>query len=295
ARLERLLRRQFMGGETEALRLLFAGRDPNQAARDGYFLRQLSRARAELIGALRAARAEQAELAERARGRREALAGIESRQEAARAELLDSQRQRQALLAEISGRIRDQKQQIETLRQDEQRLGALIRRLSAAAKPARPAPSRREAAVPRGATPEPPQPAAGGAGLAALKGRLRPPARGELVGRFGTPRPEGGTAWKGVFIRAPEGAEVQAVAAGRVVFADWMRGFGNLLVVDHDEGFLSVYGNNRALLRKAGEMVRAGEVLAAVGSSGGNLETGLYFELRYQGQPIDPSRWVGFR
>ncbi|MBL8487378.1 MAG: peptidoglycan DD-metalloendopeptidase family protein [Rhodocyclaceae bacterium] len=296
-RLERLLRHQFMGGESEALRLLLAGRDPNEAARDAWFLRQLSRARAEMIGELRAARQEQAALAAEAGERREALVRIEAGEAAARSQLLESQRLRQQALAELSGRIQAQKRAIETLRQDEQRLGALIRRLAAAsvrAPAVRPdrAPARREApASRRPAAPEPP--AAGR--FAALKGRLVPPARGEVAGRYGTPRPEGGTTWKGLFIRAPEGGEVKAVAEGRVVFADWMRGFGHLIVVDHDDGFLSVYGNNRNLVRSNGDAVRAGEVLAAVGNSGGGPETGLYFELRYQGQPIDPARWVGFR
>ena len=96
-------------------------------------------------------------------------------------------------------------------------------------------------------------------------------------------------------ILAPEGTEVKSVAAGQVVYADWLRGFGNLLVVDHGDGFLSVYGNNQSLLRETGDTVRPGEAVATVGSSGGNPESGLYFELRYQGQAFDPLRWVGLR
>jgi septal ring factor EnvC (AmiA/AmiB activator) len=95
-----------------------------------------------------------------------------------------------------------------------------------------------------------------------------------------------------VFIRAAGGSEVKAVAAGRVVFADWLRGFGNLAIVDHDDGFLSVYGNNESLFRTVGDAVKTGEVIAAVGNSGGNPETGLYFELRHLGQPLDPMKWV---
>ncbi len=106
---------------------------------------------------------------------------------------------------------------------------------------------------------------------------------------------EGGATWKGVFIRAAAGAEVKAIAAGRIVFADWLRGFGNLAIVDHDDGYLSVYGNNESLFGKAGQAVKAGETIAAVGNSGGNPETGLYFELRHLGLPIDPLRWVGPR
>jgi len=95
-----------------------------------------------------------------------------------------------------------------------------------------------------------------------------------------------------LFIRAPEGEPVRAVAAGRVVFADWMRGFGNLLIVDHGEGYMSIYADNEALLKQTGDRVDAGEVIATVGSTGGNEKSGLYFELRHLGKAFDPLRWV---
>jgi septal ring factor EnvC (AmiA/AmiB activator) len=101
--------------------------------------------------------------------------------------------------------------------------------------------------------------------------------------------------WKGVFIRCPQGSEVRAVAAGRVVFADWLRGFGNLLIVDHGEGLLSVYGNNESLLRGVGDRIDADEVVAEVGNTGGNAESGLYFEIRFEGRPIDPLKWAQAR
>ena len=101
------------------------------------------------------------------------------------------------------------------------------------------------------------------------KGSLRLPVRGELAGRFGTPSPEGGISAKGVFIRAPEGEQVRAVGAGRVVYADWMRGFGNLLIVDHGEAFLSIYANNESLLKQTGDTVSLGEPLATVGHERG--------------------------
>lgn len=131
--------------------------------------------------------------------------------------------------------------------------------------------------------------------LARLKGQLRLPARGELINRFGTPRQDGGTTWKGVFIRAPHGADVKAIATGRVVFADWLRGFGNLIILDHGDSYLSVYGNNESVFKTVGQPVQAGETISSVGNSGGNAESGLYFELRHQGQPLDPLRWVTLR
>jgi len=116
--------------------------------------------------------------------------------------------------------------------------------------------------------------------------------REELTGRFGAPRGAAGIEAKGVFIRAPEGQPVRAVARGQVVYADWMRGFGNLLIVDHGESYLSIYANNESLLKELGEAVASGEAIATTGSSGGNEETGLYFEMRHLGRAFDPLRWV---
>ena len=127
--------------------------------------------------------------------------------------------------------------------------------------------------------------------LARMKGQLRLPTRGSISNRFGTPRQEGST-WKGLFILASAGSEVRSIAGGRVVFAEWMRGFGNLLIIDHGGSYLSIYANNDSLLKQVGDEVRAAETIATVGNSGGNPESGLYFELRHQGKPLDPLAWV---
>jgi septal ring factor EnvC (AmiA/AmiB activator) len=98
--------------------------------------------------------------------------------------------------------------------------------------------------------------------------------------------------WKGLFIRASNGEEVKSIAAGRVVFADWLRGFGNLMIVDHGSGYMSLYGNNESIHKRVGDSVNSGDTIAAVGNSGGNADSGLYFELRHQGKPFDPLNWV---
>ena len=131
-----------------------------------------------------------------------------------------------------------------------------------------------------------------GQAFQSLKGKLKLPTRGELQGRFGSPREDGGVTWRGLFIRADGGQAVKAVADGRVVFADWLRGFGNLLIVDHGGGYMSLYGNNESLLKQVGEKTLSGETVASVGSTGGALESGVYFELRHEGKPFDPMKWV---
>jgi septal ring factor EnvC (AmiA/AmiB activator) len=111
---------------------------------------------------------------------------------------------------------------------------------------------------------------------------------------FGAPREETGVQWKGLFIRSTTGEMVHAIADGRVVYADWLRGFGNLLILDHGGGYMSLYANNEGLVRQVGDTVRSGDTVAQVGSSGGHPESGLYFELRHDGKAFDPMKWIVF-
>ena len=136
-------------------------------------------------------------------------------------------------------------------------------------------------------------PAAPAGAFASLKGQMRAPVNGRVAAKYGSKRGDG-PAWKGVFIKAAEGAEIHAVAGGRVVFAEWLRGFGNLIIVDHGGQYMSIYGNNQSLLKRPGDVVKAGDAIASVGNSGGNEESGLYFELRLRGAAFDPSGWVKF-
>ena len=130
--------------------------------------------------------------------------------------------------------------------------------------------------------------------FAALRGKLRLPIRGDVTAKFGSKRGDGPT-WKGLFIRADEGTEVKAVAAGRVIFAEWLRGFGNLIIVDHGSQYMTIYGNNQSVLKHAGDAIKTGDVIASTGNSGGNEQSGLYFEMRHQGRAFDPLGWVTIR
>ena len=296
AQLGKMLYQQYVNGEPGALQMLLEGADPNQAARDLHYLSLLSHAKAALLRQLRGTLIEKQQLAGSARAKRAELSAIEAQQEQQRAALLVHQQQRQAMLAKIAGRIKTQKQQIDTLKRNERRLATLIERLARAArKPPRARPSARRRTQTFIENEHVPEASGFSGNFAKLRGRLRLPARGEVINRYGAPRAGGGATWKGLFIRAAAGAEVRAVAAGRVVFAGWLRGFGKLIIVDHGEGYLSVYGNNQSLIRKVGDTVSSGEQLATVGDSGGGPESGLYFELRYQGLTIDPLKWVNLK
>ncbi|RLV58753.1 peptidase M23 [Parashewanella curva] len=127
-------------------------------------------------------------------------------------------------------------------------------------------------------------------GLSAQRGKLKWPIQGRLTHSFGSPR-GGQLRWRGVLLSAPEGRAIKAIATGKVIFADWLKGFGMVIVVDHGKGYMSLYGHAQALLKSSGDRVKQGETLALVGRSGGQAEPGLYFEIRHKGKAINPSRY----
>lgn len=291
ALLARLLYGQYLNGRPDPLKLVLNGEDPNQIARQVYYFGYISRARAELIGSLRSNLARLRELAQQVGQQAAELAAIATEQAVQKRRLEQEKRTRGQVLARISREIQKQKREIGTLRRDENRLTRLIEQLGRiiARKPPRgvTAPRLKNERLPDGT--------GDGSLFQQLKGRLSLPVRGELSNRFGSPRSDGGPSWKGLFIASKTGEEVRAIAAGRVVFADWLRGFGNLLIIDHGDSYMSLYGNNETLYKQVGDTIRGGETIAEVGNSGGNADSGLYFEMRYQGKPFDPLTWVNVR
>lgn len=285
SRLGRLLVMRYISGQQDYLKLLLSGRDPNQTTRDLHYYGYISRAQADFIRALRDNLAGLAELAREARDKSAELAELEARQREGRKELLAQQAERRKVFAMLSTQIRSQNREIKSLQRDEARLSRLVEEIGKAIAPG---PS-------RGRNEKLPEPGRETGAFAAQKGKLRLPARGELINRFGTPRSDSGLSWKGLFIRSASGQEVRAVATGQVVFAEWMRGFGNLMIIDHGQGYLTIYGNNEALLKQVGDAVKTGDTVATVGNSGGNPDSGLYFEIRHQGKAFDPLRWVSLK
>lgn len=127
--------------------------------------------------------------------------------------------------------------------------------------------------------------------FSSLRGKLAWPVKGKVQSLYGRPKPPSNLRWQGVVINAPTGNNVRAVSHGRVAFADWLRGMGNLIIIDHGEGYLSLYGHNESLYKSTGEWVEAGDIIGSIGDSGGQKDSGLYFEIRRQGKPQNPSRW----
>ena len=131
--------------------------------------------------------------------------------------------------------------------------------------------------------------------FANAKGQLDWPVQGKLTYRFGEPRAGGRLSWEGIYVTAPSGSAVTAVGRGQVVFSDWLRGFGLLTIIDHGNNQMSLYGFCDSLIRRNGDWVESGEIVASAGQSGGQDLTGLYFEIRIKGQPTNPLAWLATR
>ncbi len=292
-RLSKLLTQIHLHGHHDYLEILLNRQDPNQLARHLRYYAEIARARAELIHGLRHNLKRLDELTETSRRKAADLARIAAEQAAQKKRLEKEQGARKTLLSKLNQKIASQRHEIGKLQNDEKRLTQLIEKLSKMVAKA-PREKKAKAGETVHNTALPTLDDADGP-FRQLKGKLRLPIKGELAGRFGSPREDGGATWKGLFIRSAAGQVVKAVAQGQVVFSDWLRGFGNIIIVDHGGGFMSLYGNNESLYKQAGESVKPGDAIASVGNSGGIADSGLYFELRHQSRPFDPLTWISLK
>ncbi len=268
--LEREVRAAYMLGRQPYLKLLLNQEHPERISRVLGYYRYLNGARLREI--------------ERARSALEELRAVEQEIDAQRQRLLelrDAQvrrtrareevrAQRRQALALLERKVHDQTAEITRLREDERQLQGLIEQLQHYLEDI---------------------PLTADARFRETKGRLPLPTTGRVRIRYGEPRAGGAMRSKGVFLGAAEGQDVISVARGRVAFADWLRGFGLLLILEHGDGYMTLYGHNQSLYAQVGDWVEAGQVIAAVGSTGDTPESGVYFEIRQQGQPRDPLQW----
>lgn len=312
--LAKLLHQQYLkhgAGRPGMLRVLLSGENPSTMVRDLQYAAYVSRAHGEVIRGMRDNLAQLKTLSEEATAKAADIVKMGAEQLSQRTRLENERVQRAGLVNKLAQDIQRQRNEISVMQRNESRLTSLVEQLArviARTPPRRkpvpaltpdPAPEPGKpgdpATPPRAKAERVPEPTAVAGLFSTLRGRLALPVRGELTARFGSPRLDGGPPFKGLLVAATAGSQVRTVAAGRVVYADWLRGFGNLLIVDHGEGYMSLYGYNESLLKQVGDEVGGGEAVATVGNSGGSGESGLYFELRHQGRPFDPLTWVGRR
>jgi murein hydrolase activator len=209
------------------------------------------------------------------------LASIQSQLDSQRTALGSAHKERQIALNKVNSQIKNKQQELTQLNEDRQKLQVLLSRVTRKIASSGAINSPAYVPLPKG-----------GEKFSVRKGRLLWPTKGKMIHRFGSPRIAGQLNWSGAYIASEPGNKVIAVHHGRVVFADYFGGHGLLIIVDHGEGFLSLYAHNQSLLKKAGDPVTAGESIAIIGNSGGQSSIGVYFEIRRDGKPIDPSTWL---
>ena len=270
-----LLRSAFALGRHAELRLLFAPEDMAEVGRLLAYHRYLQRDRTTRIRALGTDLMALADARKALETARAALANDRDARETELAALAAGRAQREIAIAALDTALGDQAARLAALGKDERDVQALIERL-------------------RDAIADVPGVLAGAEPLQTRRGRLPWPASGKLLDAFGSAGPDGRRS-SGLLIGATSGSEVHAIAHGRVAYADWLRGYGLIVIVDHGEGWMSLYAHQEALLREVGDWVDGGDVLGTAGASGGQSRAGLYFELRQDGRPVDPARWLAAR
>ena len=274
------LRRQvymaYVMGRQEYPKMLLNQQNPASVSRVLTYYRYFNIARAERIATIEATLTRLDALQQQIGDQSRKLETLRASQREQKKALETSRARRAELLASLNREVHGRSQEIERLRTDEKRLEQLIEGLKTV-------------------LPETPLPRGAGAHFARLRGRLPLPTRGRILARYGSQKNVGNLKWRGLFIAGQEGQDVIAVFPGRVVFADWLRGFGLLLILEHGDGYMTLYGHNQSLHKGVGDWVEAGEVIASLGSTGDVTQPGLYFEIRHNGEPRDPLIWCKAR
>lgn len=255
------------GGDDDYAKMLLNQEDTAKFERTLSYYNYLNKARIEQLEELKALQLQiaknQAELAKT----KQKLVNLHDEQKRRQTALVNAQSERQANLKNLQAQLNNTKSSINYLKENQQTLITTIEELE----------KEKNKKVEL-------------LGLNNSKGKLNWPSRGKLEHTFGQ-RKHGGIDWKGVLIGAKEGSNINSVHNGQVVFADWLKGYGWVIVVDHGEGFMSLYGHAQTLLKDVGDMVREGETVALVGQSGGQASSGLYFEMRHKGRAVNPEKW----
>jgi septal ring factor EnvC (AmiA/AmiB activator) len=274
AALGQQVRLRYMTGREELFRLLLSQESPATLGRMLVYYDYYNRARSRRIAVVSAEVAKLDDLGTETERVEEELATLERTQAEQVAVLARARDERKAAVAALDASIKDATASVGKLRTEEKRLTDLITRL-------------RELSAEFPVDTDQP--------FAQLKGKLAWPVQGRIVGDYGQPRGGGPVKWSGVLLEAAAGTPVRAVYHGRVAYADWLPGLGLLVIVDHGGGYMSLYGHNEALLKESGDWVEPGETIAQVGDTGGQARPGLYFEIRLNGEPVNPHPWIARR
>jgi len=260
----------YQQGREPTLKLLLSQQEPDQVSRllryHDYFQQARQHRLEELKEELKTLLAVAKEVRDARQQYQQQQTAVQQQQQQIQA----AQQERKKALAELNNSINDQASRLTRMRQDAERLDKLLQDMqkNIADVPANPS----------------------GAPFAKLQGKLPWPAQGKIKARYNSTR-EGNIRWSGVLLDVPDGTPVKAIHAGRVTYVDWVRGYGLITIVDHGNGYLSLYGHSQTLLKEVGDWVQPGDVIALAGNSGSADRSGVYLEIRKNGQPLNPSNW----
>ena len=274
--LRRQLRSAYIIGQSGRAQLLLSQQEPDRTDRLLTYFDYLNRASASHIDAIDAELAKVRVEQDKVEAELKTLRDIEAARKRKLAELEADRAARSAAIARLDQKISGDSQTLKQLQDSEQALQSLMKQLRdalAEAPPVRPS-------GPQKAFPE-------------MRGKLSWPLHGDILARYGDPKADSRLQWKGLWIAANEGAPVRASAAGRVAYTGWLSSYGLIVVIEHEKGFFTLYGHNASVSAEVGERVAAGDVIAAVGNTGGYERHGLYFEVRKGTEPLDPTDWLG--
>ena len=266
------LRAASMIGQQEPIKLLLNQRDPGQTGRVLTYYQYFGRARADQISAINSHLAEIATLDAALAEEEARLIALEEQQKSELSRLQSARERRGRALVSLEAESKNRARELTRLKEQQEGIEKLVRELRRALERIDKFPTDSKDA------------------FAKLRGKLSWPVAGKLIASFGQTR-AGGVKWDGVLLSGAQGSAVRAVYHGRVVYADWLSGLGLLTIIDHGDGYLSLYGHNERLYKEVGERVTAGDAIATVGDSGGRSTPALYFEIRKSGRPIDPKPW----
>lgn len=276
-------------GQQNKLKALLNQEDPGKIGRTMAYYDYFNRARAEQIDAYIELLSQLDNLQPQIENKAELLRIAKNELDSERQQLVSARAERAQTLAKLNESIQSKGDQIAQRARDRSALEQVLRKIErdARERETKQRENRQRESIARNQV----EPVLGGQPFRELRGRLPWPVAGKQENLFGSFRDGTDLRWQGVNIRAREGDTVHSIHNGQVVFADWLRGSGLLIIVDHGDGYLSLYAHNQTLLKSSGDAVKAGDAIATVGSTGGEQQVGLYFEIRHKGVPSDPADW----
>ena len=272
------------------LQLFLEGINPNEVSRQINYIGFLTKAQNENILELNKIRENISSTKKSTKRILKNVTQLRKKKEKNAKKLEKRKKAKKITLSKISKKLKSQKSKKQKLQQDEKKLSNLVKNLMLKLK----AEEKRRRLGKKEITDKKKivDIEAYKINFAKLKKKLKLPIKGKIIHKYNSKRRDTGTRWKGLFIKAKEGSNVTSVASGQVVFSDWLRGFGNIIIIDHGKSYMSLYGNNDSLLKQKGEYIKGGDVIALSGNSGGNKNNGLYYELRHNGKPFNPLKWT---